>query len=210
MKYTIVKILLIISIVLIGYLVIQPKESKKYTEQEMQNIAIGYSKIFENAKRKAQKQKQNQISKSASSTPATSKPSSSSPMAQGSSQSILAVIYKKANSTWFIKAKSSIDKINQINERFNQLFVEQMKFDAQEEPDLSHIPEELKMAGASSMRVATYSLDGVEISVSRLAGQQDTFANVKRWMGQVGLDDTASIDLNFKDDRKTIIVKMPK
>jgi len=208
MKYTIVKILLAISILLITYLIIQPKEKKSYNQQEMKNIAKGTSQIFENAKKKAQKS--NQVSTPQSSAPTTNKTSSNNQEVGATQQSILAVIYKKSNSTWFIKAKSSVEKINQINDRFNQLFVEELKFSSQEEPDLSHIPEEMKVAGASSMRVATYSLEGVEISISRLAGQQDTFANVKRWMGQVGLDDNSSINIDFKNDRKTIIVKMPK
>jgi len=60
------------------------------------------------------------------------------------------------------------------------------------------------------MRVATYMLDGVEISVSRLSGQQNVFANVQRWMRQIGMTDNSAIQLDFKDNKKTIYVRLPR
>ena len=66
--------------------------------------------------------------------------------------------------------------------------------------------EELKLGFYSLGRC----LFVVEISISRLAGDQDVFANVQRWMKQIGLDDSTPIQLDISDDKKTIFVRMPK
>jgi hypothetical protein len=144
-------------------------------------------------------------------TAATKPPMSKSAVTEGSSQqSIIGVIYKKPNSTWFFKAKDTKERIDEISASFKNYFVDQLKFDEDNRPIFSHIPESMNAANTSNMRVATYMLAGVEISVSQLGGQQDVFSNVQRWMGQIGLDDSSAIQLDFKDDKKTILVKMPR
>jgi hypothetical protein len=198
MKNTIIKLSLFASIVLIAFLVLKPIEQKKHTEQEMANISKAFSEKFS----QTEKNQAPQAKKPAAT--ADSKPMSEN------QQSIIGVIYKQPDATWFIKAKDAKQKIETVSASFKNYFIEQLKFDEQHQPDFSHIPDSMKTTNKSSMRVATFMLGEVEISVSRLAGQQDVFANVKRWMRQIGLDDTSPIQLDFSDDKKTIIVRMPK
>jgi len=198
MKYSIVKLLLLASILVIAFLVIQPKEEKAYSQQEVETISKALGSKFNQAKKNAASK---EVSKAHKETTAK---------VVANQQSILAVIYKKADATWFFKAKDTVKNINKISASFKNYFIDQLKFDQQEQPIFSHIPESITTANQSTMRVATFTIEGVEISVSRLTGQQDTFANVKRWMGQIGLDDNAPIHLDFQDDRKTVIVKLPK
>ncbi len=198
MKNTLIKLSLFASIVLIAFLVLKPVEQKKHTEQEMANISKAFSEKFSQAEK--------------SQTPQAKKPAAttdSKPMSE-SQQSIIGVIYKQPDATWFIKAKDAKQKIETVSASFKNYFIEQLKFDEQHQPDFSHIPDSMKTANKSTMRVATFILGEVEISVSRLAGQQDVFANVKRWMKQIGLDDNSPIQLDFSDDKKTIIVRMPR
>ena len=197
MKNTLVKLGILASIVAIGFLVFQPIEQKQHTEQEMQNMSKAFSKKI------AQIQQSN-------TPPTTTKPVSKETDPKSNQQSIIGVIYKKPGTTWFFKAKDSQERINSISARLKNYFVDQLRFDENHQPILTHIPDSMKAANTSSMRVATYMLAGVEISVSQLSGQQDVFANVKRWMRQIGLTENSPIQLDFKDDKKTILVKMPK
>ncbi len=195
MKYSIIKLLLLASIVAIVLLVIQPNERTTYSQEEVETISKTLGNAFNRAKEAARKKEAaNNTDKKMDSE----------------QQSILAVIYKKTKTTWFFKAKDSVKNINQISADFKNYFIDQLEFDQNEQPVFSHIPESMITNNSSSMRVATYRIEGVEVSVTKLSGQQDTFANVKRWMGQIGLPDNAPIQLDFKDDRNTIIVKMPK
>lgn len=195
MKNTIISIALLASIVLVGYLVFKPQEMKQHNQQEMENISKAIANQFVREQP----------------TAATKPPMSKSAVTEGSSQqSIIGVIYKKPNSTWFFKAKDTKERIDEISASFKNYFVDQLKFDEDNRPIFSHIPESMNAANTSNMRVATYMLAGVEISVSQLGGQQDVFSNVQRWMGQIGLDDSSAIQLDFKDDKKTILVKMPR
>jgi len=197
MKYSIVKLLLLASLVLIIFLVLQSKEKKAYSQQEVETISKTLGSTFSHNRNKAAKE-------------ATKAHKQTKTKVAADQQSILAVIYKKTEATWFFKAKNSVKNINKISASFKNYFIDQLKFDQQEQPIFSHIPESMTTTNQSNMRVATFIIEGVEISVSQLSGQQDTFANVKRWMGQIGLDDNAPIHLDFQDDRKTIIVKLPK
>jgi len=197
MKNTIIPIALLATIAFIAFLVLQPIEQKKHTQQEMDNISKALSNQFARP------------DKPLAQAPANIAPSKTSAI-DNNQQSIIGVIYKRPNSTWFFKARDSKERIDAISASFKNYFVDQLKFDQDERPIFSHIPETMNAANTSNMRVATFMLAGVEISVSQLGGQQDVFANVKRWMGQIGLDDNSPIQLDFKDDKKTILVKMPR
>ena len=197
MKNTLIKLALLASIALIAFLILQPIEQKKHTEQEMANMSKAFSKKFS----QAEKQHPN----------AANKTTAQENKAKGNTQqSIIGVIYKKPEATWFIKAKDSKQKIDTISASFKNYFIDELRFDEKHQPDFSHIPDSMKTTNKSSMRIATYLIGDVEISVSRLAGQQDAFANVKRWMGQIGLDDNSPIQLDFSEDKKTVIVRMPR
>lgn len=195
-----IKLALLASILLIAWLILQPLEQKNYTQQEMENISAAFSEKF------AQTKKQQTGNVNHSTATKKQKP----PSASKNQQSILGVIYKRPQATWFIKAKDSKEKIATISASFKNYFIKQLKFDENQQPDFSHIPDSMKTTNKSSMRVATYMIGDVEISVSQLAGQQDVFANVKRWMRQIGLDDQSAIQLDFSEDKKTIIVMMPR
>ncbi len=202
MKNILIILSLLASIVVIAFLVLQPIEQKKHSQQEMDNISKAFAEKFS----QAQKDRTNQQVKPV----ATQNTSEDSKEQHDNPQTIIGVIYKQPQATWFIKAKDSKQKIDTISASFKNYFIEQLKFDENHQPDFSHIPDSMKTANKSSMRVATYLIGDVEISVSRLAGQQDVFANVKRWMGQIGLDDNSPIQLDFSEDKQTIIVRMPK
>jgi len=198
MNYSVVKFLLIASIIGITLFVIQPKEKKAYSQQEVETISKTFANKFNHDRNRAATKETSKAHKN------------QEPEMTADQQSILAVIYKKPETTWFFKAKDSVKNINKISASFKNYFIDQLKFDQHQQPILSHIPESMATTSQSSMRVATFMIEDVEISVSQLSGQQDTFANIKRWMGQIGLDDNAPIHLDFQDDRKTIIVKLPK
>ena len=195
MKNILIKLLLLSSMLIIAAIILQPKEEKTHTEQEMANISKAFSEKFAQAKKRSQSEQNTQ----GVNTPT-----------KGNGQSIIGVIYKQPQATWFFKAKDSKEKIATISASFKNYFIDQLKFDKNHQPDFSHIPDDMKTENKSSMRVATFLIGDVEISVSRLAGQQDVFANVKRWMKQIGLNDNSPIHLDFKDDKKTIIVRLPK
>jgi len=205
MQIKITTLLFLASIALIAYLVLQAKEQKIHTPQEMANI----SKAFEEKFAQIEKKRTSKTNKSImpKDHPATN---TNKPKKAITQQSILGVIYKKPQATWFFKAKDSKEKIATISASFKNYFVDQLKFDDKHQPDFSHIPDSMKTENKSSMRVATFLIGDVEVSVSRLAGQQDVFANVQRWMRQIGLDDSSAVHLDFKDDKKTIIVRLPK
>ncbi len=201
MKNILVTLFLLASIIVIALLVLQPIKQKKHTQQEMTNI----SKAFEEKFSQAQKDRAQQTAK-----PTMRQHLEKESPANQNPKAIIGVIYKQPKATWFIKAKDTKQKIDTISASFKNYFIDQLKFDDNHQPIFSHIPDSMKTSNKSSMRVATYLIGDVEISVSQLAGNQDVFANVQRWMKQIGLDENASIQLDISDDKKTIIVKMPK
>ena len=192
-----VKIILIIAVIAVAVLVFQPRESKNYSQQEMANISAAMNGAIDEAVKKAREQCQ-----------AAAAASSTKPKANSGKQSIIGVIYKKEETTWFFKAKDSSERIGLISPSFKNYFVDQLKFDSDQRPILSHIPESMRAANTSSMREATFMLEGVEISVSQLAGQQDVNANVIRWMNQLGLKSSERVILDYRDDKNTVLVMM--
>lgn len=212
MKNKIINLLLLASIVVIALFVFNQQEEKEYDREDIANISKVFKKKLEFARQEherpvkpkaAFKSPHPKIDKSRSNRVDNIDASRSRP-------SIIGVIYQKSDATWFIKAKDSSDNINTISASFKNYFVDQLKFDQQNHPIFSHIPDGMKAENTSSMRVATFKIGEVEVSVSKLSGQQDVYANVRRWMNQVGITDDSEINLNFSDDKKTIMVKMPR
>lgn len=198
MKNIIIKLLLLSSIAVIAFLVLQPKVQKKHTQQEMENISKAFSEEFAQVdKKRAEKTSRETVAKKSTGE-------------KSIQQSIIGVIYKQPQTTWFIKVKDTKEKIDTISASFKNYFIDQMVFNKNHQPDFSHIPTSMRTENKSSMRYATFLIGDVEVSVSQLAGQQDVFANVKRWMRQIGLNDDSKIQIDFRDDKKTIIVKMPR
>ena len=202
MKNKLIKYLPVLGLIIIGYIIFKSNEIQNYGQQEIKNISNAFGQVFEHARQKATSQPRNTSQQQNQTARDTSDIKTQ--------QAIIAVIYKKTNATWFIKGIASVDKINKIEEQFAQLFINQLKFDANENPLLNHIPENFRATNSSSMRFASYNIEGVDISVSRLEGQQDTYANVKRWMKQIGLEDNANIKMDIIEGNQTIFVKMPE
>jgi len=208
MKNKIISIVLLASIVVIAIVVFKPADKKEFTKDDVTKISTALKsklKQIEGLQQVRQKRPSAQVNEN--------KLVMKNPhpdLELTDQQSIIGVIYKKPDSTWFFKAKNSKDKIDAISASFKNYFVDQLKFNPQNQPIFSHIPDSMKAENTSPMRVATYKLGEVEVSVSKLSGQQDVYANVRRWMKQVGLDDSSKISLNFSEDKKTITVKMPR
>ncbi|MGB0496205.1 MAG: hypothetical protein ACPGJI_07605 [Kangiellaceae bacterium] len=204
MKNSVFYSIITISTLFIGYLIFIKNDHQTLKQEELQQLSKNFGKKFAEM-REAQQQTQK---------PNTQTNNISTPSIDieddENTQSIIGIIYKKEKSTWFIKAKDNQKRINQISDEFTQYFLTNLKFDDDQQPIFTHLPEGSKTTSSSAMRYATFMLDGVEVSVINLPGQQDIFSNIKRWMGQVGLDDSSPISMKFLDNKNTIFVKMPK
>jgi len=207
MKNKIINLLLLVSLVVIALLVFNQQQDKNYDQQDIAEISEVMEKRFDSSRNKKPTKPQSINNKQA--TNANPHPNMGKMNQKSTSgQAIIGVIYKRANATWFFKAKDSVENINTISASFKSYFIGQLKFDQQEQPIFSHIPESMKAKNTSSMRVATFKIGDVEVSVSQLSGSQDVYANVRRWMKQIGLTDNSKINLNFSEDKKVITVKM--
>ena len=195
MNPKLINILLLLALAAIAFLVLKPAPLEPISEKEMANISNGISKEFSRA---AAQRKPKTI------------PMDEQSETNSAQQAIIGAIYKKSNTTWFFKAKDNAAKIEGISATFKNYFVDQLKFDDDEQPILSHIPESMHAANVSSMRVATFRIAGVEVSVTQLAGNQDVLANVSRWMKQIGLSEDSPIQIDYRDNKNTILVKMPQ
>jgi len=200
MKKPLFYLIIIISTLLIGFLIFGSNDHKPLNQQEIQKLSQSFGNKFSEMRETQQKQKPN-----------TSNNNQAEPIIENeTTQAIIGLIYKKQASTWFIKAKDSQKRISNIADKFEQYFLTELKFNEDQQPDFSHLPQNSKMASTSSMRYATFMIDGVEVSVINLPGKQDVFSNVKRWMKQIGLNDESPISMKFSDNKNTIFVKMPK
>jgi len=204
MNKTTFYIVISLSTLLIAYLIFGQNDKTPISEQQIQQLSKNFGDKF------SQMRESQQNTSTKTQPPQQSQNTVSESEDGASVQAILGIIYKKPTSTWFIKAKDSKNRIEAIANKFKQYFLTDLKFDSDQQPDFSHLPEGSKIASTSSMRFATFIIDGVEVSVINLPGKQDTFSNVKRWMKQVGLTDKSPISMKFLDDKKTIYIKMPK
>ena len=195
MNPKLINILLLLALAVIAFLVLKPAPLEPISEKEMANISSAISKEFSRA---AAQRKPKTI------------PMDQQSATNSAQQAIIGAIYKKSNTTWFFKAKDNATKIEGISATFKNYFVDQLKFDDDEQPILSHIPESMHAANVSTMRVATFRIAGVEVSVTQLAGNQDILANVSRWMKQIGLNEDSPIRIEYRDNKNTILVKMPE
>lgn len=184
----------------IGFLIFGNDHHQPINDQEILKLSKSFGDKFSQMR---ESQSQAQPSNSKSNSPESN-------VEDQNSQAIIGIIYNKPASTWFIKAKDSKSRIESISASFTQYFLTELKFNSDHQPDFSHLPKGSKITSTSSMRFATFIINGVEISVINLPGKQDTFSNIKRWMGQVGLNDESPISMKFFDNKSTIFVKMPK
>lgn len=184
------KIIIFISFVvmfLISALLIKNNHSQ-ITPKELDNLSLVVNQVFQSR------------SQQTNSTPTTNSTSNS--------QSIMAVIYKKPDITWFIKAKGLTSQIDQQSVTFSQLFLTELKFDNTQQPDFSHIPESYRSQSNQAMRVATFNLNGLEVSVTKLAGEQNIPANIARWRNQLSLPEDAPEFVKYQDNNQTILVRL--
>lgn len=198
MNHKIITALLLIGVAVIAFIVLKPVEQKDYSSEDIANISKALDSKFEQMGTQSHFGDKFKLDNPHSETIIES------------SQGVIGVIYKKQKFTWFFKAKDSKQKIDAITESFKMYFIDQLEFDKNEQPILSHIPDSMKALNTSKMRTATFKINDVEVTVSQLSGQQDVYANVRRWMTQIGLTNNSKINLKFMDDKKTIFVKMPR
>ncbi|WP_444995594.1 hypothetical protein [Aliikangiella sp. IMCC44359] len=187
MKNKIIIFISFVAIFLISALLIKNNHSE-ITPKELDNLSLVVNQVFQS---RAQQ-------------------SNSAPLAnsKSNSQSIMAVIYKKPDTTWFIKAKGLTAKIDQQSATFSQLFLTELKFDNNQQPDFSHIPESYRSQSSQTMRVATFNLNGLEVSVTKLTGSQNIPANIARWRNQLSLPKDAPEFVKYQDNNQTILVRL--
>lgn len=123
-------------------------------------------------------------------------------------KTIMAVIYKKPDATWFIKAQAQTRLINQQAKLFSDLFLQQLSFTNKNIPDFSHVPEQYAWSSTEKMRFASFNLNGVDVSVTKLGPNQNVTANVNRWKGQLGLPSDAPGFVKYQDDNQTVLVRL--
>jgi len=123
-------------------------------------------------------------------------------------ESIMAIIYQKPAATWFIKARGLTQMMDQRAAEFNHLFLDQLTFDDNNQPDFSHVPQDYARPSTQAMRVATFDLKGLEVSVTQLSGTQDIQANIARWKRQLELPANAKAFVKFQDNNNTVLVRL--
>ena len=155
------------------------------TEQEVNNLSKAMDSVFQPTQQTQQ-------------TPPT----------PSTGESIMAIIYQKAGTTWFIKARGLTSLIDQHAAEFSHLFLDKMQFSEDGQPDFSHVPSNYQKASVQAMRVATFDLKGLEVSVTRLGGNQDVQANIQRWRRQLSLPQNAPEFVKFLDNKQTVLVRL--
>ena len=153
------------------------------TDQEVENLRTALNTVFQ-----SRSQNQNQASSS-------------------NLESIMAIIYRKPDATWFIKARGKTDLVNQQAVEFSKLFLDEMQFE-KNQPVFSHIPDDYLSGSGESMRVATFNLNGLEVSVTKLGPNQDVQANILRWRRQLNLPDNTPEFVKFQDNNNTVLVRL--
>ena len=112
-------------------------------------------------------------------------------------QRMLGAMFPRGDQVWFFKVMGPESSIAAIGNDFRG-FVEGVSF-ADQGPLLNSLPEGWRRAADKPMRFASLSVETAEkqldISVSSLTRQEDwnqqVVANVNRWRGQLGLDNSS-------------------
>lgn len=209
MNNKLVSILLLLTVVFILFLALTPPEEVDYSKDKLDRISGAFKSKFEQLRREQMAQQQEspkQITESKNRNSANPHPD----LEQENQPTILAIIYRRSSSIWFIKAKDSSDKINTISAKFKNYFLDQLTFNNKEQPDFSHLPPSMIVENSSNMRVATFKLGEVEVSVSKLEGNQDIKANIQRWMRQVNVTDESNIEVSRLEKKQAVVVRIPK
>lgn len=163
------------------------QDSKPITEQQIANLGKVVDKVFSSSQRPA--------------TPPVQQPGSQQ-------ESMIAIIYNRPDETWFFKARGLSSLVDQRSEEFSQLFLDQLTWDDKGEPSLSHVPSEYQQGSTAAMRFATFNMKGLEVSVTRLAGQQSIEANITRWKRQLSLPANAPQFVKFENNKQTVLVRL--
>jgi hypothetical protein len=185
----------------IVYLLFFSHHHDELTQKEINTLDLAFNQAFKKAYDK-QKHTKNGASQQVNKKNSSIKDNSLK-------QSILAIIYQKKESTWFIKAKANQKKIQIMAQKFKDLFLTHLTFSSDHVPNFSHISEK-KMISKESSRYATFIIDGVEVSVSQFPPHQDISANINRWLNQLKLDLKTPIIKNFHVQKKATFIIIPK
>ncbi|MGX5175081.1 hypothetical protein ACUR5C_13750 [Aliikangiella sp. IMCC44653] len=132
----------------------------------------------------------------------------SKPSNSAASQSILAIIYLKADATWFFKATGSTQLVDENSATFAELFLYKLNFDTTGEPNFSHVPAEYKSQSNSNMRFASFNINGLDISVSQLSANQNIDDNIARWRDQLSLRPSDPQFVKYQNNNQTVLVRL--
>lgn len=177
----------IVVFVLIAFLIRQTPEP--ITEQQVTNLSKVVKNVF-------------------SQSPQQSASAANQTLGNSSLESMIAIIYNRPSATWFFKARGISSLVDQRSQEFSQLFLDQLTWNEQGEPDLSHVPGEYQQSSQAAMRFATFNLKGLEVSVTRLGGKQSVEANITRWKRQLSLAPDAPQFVKFENNQQTVLVRL--
>ncbi len=127
---------------------------------------------------------------------------------QSDAKSILAIIYIRPNSTWFFKATGNTALIDAQSREFARLFLDELTFDDNNYPQLTHIPPKYITDSNEPMRIASYNINDMQVAVSKLPTPQDIDANINRWKNQLGLSPDAPQFVKYQDNNTTVLVRL--
>ncbi|MET1256526.1 hypothetical protein [Aliikangiella maris] len=165
------------------------------TPEELNNLSTVVEQVF--------------TSRMMQSSNTTTPQSATQPAASSSNEeSIIAVIYIREQETWFFKARGLTSKVDEESGEFARLFLDELQFDSNQQPILSHIPKKYQSHSSEAMRLATYNINGLEVSLSTLPGQQNVTANITRWKRQLSLPPNAEEFVKFQDNERTVLVRL--
>lgn len=183
---------------IIGLIIRHETAPQPINQQQTAMLASAVDEFFNKKIAEQQRVRQNQ-------------PTQISSAASRAGQTIMAVIYLKPDATWFIKAQGETTLVDQMAKIFSRLFLQNLTFkvaNAISQPDFSHIPSEYRSTSKQSMRFATFNLNGLDVSVTKLGANQDVTANITRWKKQLGLAVDAPEFVKYQDNKQTVLVRL--
>lgn len=190
------KILILLSFVLLFFVVFMliKKDKGSITEIQVKNLGKAVDAAFQQRPNSNGSQNSNQ--------------SDNLNQPQNNTETIMAIIYKKPQATWFIKARGNSQLVDKKSAEFSQLFLDQLTFNDNHTPNFDHVPQKYQSGSNQAMRVATFNLDGLEVSVIKLSGTQDIQANIVRWKNQLNLAADAPAFVKYQDNNNTVLVRI--